>query len=114
MSYRTIFAGFSIAYGLKRALRRRWRTRDRKAGCVRGSGMRIAVAAMLAMALFGAGPASAQTALAPYEKPQTLATLAGGRKLNLVCQGQGSPTVILTAGAEDWSASWNQVQPLVA
>jgi hypothetical protein len=45
--------------------------------------------------------AAAQTPslLAPYAQPQTLVALPDGRKINLVCQGQGSPAVILTAGA---------------
>lgn len=59
-------------------------------------------------------PSHAQPNLSAYAQPQTLVTLAGGRKINLVCEGKGSPTVILTAGAGDWSASWNAVLPLVA
>jgi pimeloyl-ACP methyl ester carboxylesterase len=55
--------------------------------------------------------------LSAYAQPQTLVTLPGGRKLNLVCQGPqdgGTPTVVLTAGTGGWSATWNAVQPLVA
>jgi pimeloyl-ACP methyl ester carboxylesterase len=80
--------------------------------------MRIPVvcgAAVMVLALAQAQAQSpAQSPLALYEKPQALAALPDGRKINLVCQGQGSPVVILTAGAGDWSTSWNQVQPLVA
>jgi pimeloyl-ACP methyl ester carboxylesterase len=32
----------------------------------------------------------------------------------MVCMGQGSPTVILTAGAGNWGITWNRVQPAVA
>jgi pimeloyl-ACP methyl ester carboxylesterase len=61
-------------------------------------------------------------ALTAYAQPQALVAVTGSRKINLVCQGpnqspnqsQPGPTVILTAGAGDWSASWNAVQPLVA
>jgi pimeloyl-ACP methyl ester carboxylesterase len=78
-------------------------------------------AAALLLVLDGAA-LRAQPALTLYAQPQTLAALADGRKINLVCQGpnqgpsqdQGAPAVILTAGAGDWSASWNAVQPLVA
>jgi pimeloyl-ACP methyl ester carboxylesterase len=40
--------------------------------------------------------------------------LADGRILHIVCMGKGSPTVILNAGAGDWSAIWSKVQPTVA
>src|SRR5690606_21439786 len=36
------------------------------------------------------------------------------RRLHLVCMGQGSPTVILTAGNTRWSIDWNLVQAPVA
>ncbi len=75
-------------------------------------------AAALALVLTGGTALRAQPALTAYAQPQALVALDGGRRINLVCQGPspaaGSPTVILTAGAGDWSASWNAVQPLVA
>lgn len=40
--------------------------------------------------------------------------LANGRIIHLVCMGKGSPTVLLNAGAGDWSAIWSKVQPAVA
>jgi pimeloyl-ACP methyl ester carboxylesterase len=61
------------------------------------------------------GAASPQAELpqeiAPYLNPQRLIHIAGGRTINLVCLGQGSPTVVLTAGLGGWSLVWNQVQP---
>jgi pimeloyl-ACP methyl ester carboxylesterase len=36
--------------------------------------------------------------------------VAGGRTINLVCLGEGSPTVVLTAGMGGWSLVWNRVQ----
>jgi pimeloyl-ACP methyl ester carboxylesterase len=38
----------------------------------------------------------------------------GGYKLHIACVGQGSPTVILDAGAGDLGLTWAQVQPPVA
>jgi pimeloyl-ACP methyl ester carboxylesterase len=38
----------------------------------------------------------------------------GGHRLHLYCQGEGSPTVILEAGAMSFSSSWLWVQPEVA
>ena len=74
--------------------------------------------ATLLLALSSGAALRAQSALTLYAEPQTLAALADGRKINLVCQApsqdRSAPTVILTAGAGDWSASWNAVQPLVA
>ncbi len=52
--------------------------------------------------------------LAPYVAPQQLVPIAKGRAINLVCLGQGSPTVILSAGLTHWSVwSW-QVQQRLA
>lgn len=38
----------------------------------------------------------------------------GGYKMHLYCVGQGSPTVILAAGLDDFSIGWSLVQPVVA
>jgi pimeloyl-ACP methyl ester carboxylesterase len=38
----------------------------------------------------------------------------GGYKMHINCTGQGSPTVILAAGAADFSTTWVYVQPEVA
>lgn len=58
--------------------------------------------------------AAAQPTLDIYAGPQQRIAMEDGRKLNLVCIGQGSPTVILTAGTGDWSLSWNAVQTPVS
>jgi pimeloyl-ACP methyl ester carboxylesterase len=49
-----------------------------------------------------------------YERPQEMVTVANGRRINLVCSGEGKPTVILTAGLSDWSVDWFLVQPDIA
>lgn len=38
----------------------------------------------------------------------------GDHSLHLYCQGEGSPTVILEAGARSWSVIWSLVQPEIA
>lgn len=38
----------------------------------------------------------------------------GGYRLHILCLGEGSPTVILEAGATDFSLQWSLVQPEVA
>lgn len=48
--------------------------------------------------------------IAPYLTPQKVVPIAGGRTINLVCLGQGSPTVVLTAGLGGWSQVWYRVQ----
>jgi pimeloyl-ACP methyl ester carboxylesterase len=58
-------------------------------------------------------PATDET-LTPYASVADSVRLADGRNLHVVCMGEGSPTVILTAGLGDWSAIWNRVQPALA
>jgi pimeloyl-ACP methyl ester carboxylesterase len=38
----------------------------------------------------------------------------GGRTMNIFCSGEGSPTVILDAGARESGISWSHIQPPVA
>ncbi|KQT31894.1 hypothetical protein ASG29_08395 [Sphingomonas sp. Leaf412] len=46
--------------------------------------------------------------------PDTRVAVDGTRRINLVCTGQGSPTVVLTGGAGATAATWRAVQPAVA
>ncbi|MDP9025016.1 MAG: alpha/beta hydrolase [Candidatus Eremiobacteraeota bacterium] len=48
-----------------------------------------------------------------YLHPQRLVDI-GGRRLNLVCTGHGSPTVILEAGMLADSSAWRRVQPAIS
>jgi pimeloyl-ACP methyl ester carboxylesterase len=52
----------------------------------------------------------------PYTHAQRLVDIGDGRKLNLYCIGNGSPTVIFDSGLDVGSGtlSWNRVQPAVA
>jgi len=50
-----------------------------------------------------------------YAKPQTLVAVEGRRRLNVYCEGTGSPTVLLDAGGGGSSYVWREVQqPLSA
>ena len=52
----------------------------------------------------GAAPPEAKASeIAPYSKPQLVVPIAGGRTINLVCLGHGSPTVVLIPGLGGWS-----------
>src|SRR5688500_15417679 len=71
--------------------------------------------ALLAMLVVGlaARPAIAGTAASPPESmadASHLVRLADGRRLNLRCVGEGSPTVMLEAGLIGWSVVWHRVQ----
>ena len=48
-----------------------------------------------------------------YPAPGQLVDV-GGYKMHINCTGQGSPTVILEAGAMEFSVNWAKVQPEVA
>ena len=85
--------------------------------------MRITLIRGLALALFLSGsalaqeqaaPAQADMTLLPYASTEDAVRLEDGRVINLVCTGSGSPTVILTAGAGNWSTTWHKVQPAIA
>jgi pimeloyl-ACP methyl ester carboxylesterase len=52
--------------------------------------------------------------LAAYASMKDSPRLPDGRVIHVVCMGKGSPVVILTAGAGNWSSTWNKVQPAVA
>jgi pimeloyl-ACP methyl ester carboxylesterase len=52
--------------------------------------------------------------LAPYSSTKDSVRLPDGRTIHLVCMGEGSPTIILSAGVFDWSTAWSKVQPVVA
>jgi pimeloyl-ACP methyl ester carboxylesterase len=67
----------------------------------------LAIVFLLAAQLTTAGAQSAPT------PPGRLVDL-GGYRLHLYCTGQGSPTVVLSAGAGDFATDWALVQPEVA
>lgn len=50
----------------------------------------------------------------PFVGAARLVEIAPGRRLNLVCLGEGPRTVLFDAGGSDWSVVWALVLPLVA
>lgn len=48
-----------------------------------------------------------------YARPGRM-VFAGDTELNLHCMGSGSPTVVFDAGWEDWSPTWDLIQPTIA
>ena len=71
---------------------------------------------LLAMAAGAAAGADAgpDLSLDRYARAQHLVVLEGGRRMNLLCEGRGAPTVILEAGAGGSTLEWHQVQPALA
>ena len=49
-----------------------------------------------------------------YTHPQRLVEVEPGRRLNLYCIGEGSPTVVFESGLTDETAVWGLVQPAIA
>lgn len=94
---------------------RRTRTtgRQRRGGCLyRLLVMLMAVVAVVgAMAAFGA--VQDARALSTYPAPGRMVSV-NGHSLHLTCTGQGSPTVVLEAGAGGSVLDWQEVQPEVA
>lgn len=77
----------------------------RRSRILRGSALLLAIATP-------AASVSAQADSVP-PPPGKLVDL-GGYRLHLHCTGSGSPTVLLSAGAGDFSTDWELVQPKVA
>ena len=49
-----------------------------------------------------------------YAHAGSLVEVSAGRKLNLRCGGEGSPTVLLEAGSHADTTTWFRLQPLLA
>lgn len=58
---------------------------------------------------FGA-PVVKNPALSVYARPQRLVALPSGRRINLDCSGQGSPTIILNPGLNGSATVWKTVK----
>ena len=77
---------------------------------------RVLLAALLIACCTSTAGASTVTERTPdaYADPGDLVNIAENRRLNLRCEGDGAPTVILEAGANADSTAWFRVQPLIA
>lgn len=71
----------------------------------------IREAALALLALLQGAPAPAPPIA--YADGKGLVAVEGKRRINLVCAGTGSPTVVFTAGAGAPASSWKLVQPEV-
>lgn len=74
----------------------------------------ITFAALLTGGVCFAGTAKPLIVDPVYLHPARLVKVEPGRKMNIYCTGQGSPTVIFDAGLTDETSAWGLVQPAVA
>ncbi|HJP69733.1 MAG TPA: alpha/beta hydrolase [Sphingomicrobium sp.] len=49
-----------------------------------------------------------------YTRPGQLLEASDGARLNFVCLGSGSPTIVFDSGWSDWAPAWAVVQPRIA
>jgi pimeloyl-ACP methyl ester carboxylesterase len=77
--------------------------------------IKVVMAVVTLCALAGATYQGVATALERrrFPLPGRLVDI-GGRQLHLYCTGEGTPTVVLEAGATSLSVAWGRVQPEVA
>lgn len=69
----------------------------------------------LSLLLSGAAPAAEPAEIyAPYSAPGRLVDIGEGRRLNIRCQGEGRPTIILESGLSFSSIGWRYLQPMLA
>lgn len=71
--------------------------------------MAITIALLLAPAVTQGAPGDEI-----YARPGRLLDAGDGAKLNFVCLGTGSPTVVFDSGWSDWAPAWAIVQPRIA
>lgn len=73
----------------------------------------LVVVLLLAGGLWVAGAVARSRLARAYPAPGQLVDV-GGYRLHLYCLGEGSPTVVLEAGLNDFSVQWTQVQTEIA
>ncbi|TLU73718.1 alpha/beta fold hydrolase [Lichenicoccus roseus] len=76
----------------------------------------MTIRAALLLTLLAIVPAAASPAdnAIGYSHPQRRISVGGGRRLNLFCIGDGTPTVILEAGSGGSTADWWRIQQRLA
>lgn len=70
----------------------------------------VIAAALVASAALAAPPLPPET----YRQPAKLVALPDGRKMNLLCLGEGSPVVVLDAGYGSGASVWAAIHPTLA
>ena len=75
-----------------------------------GLGSILVLVLLSGITTWGAGQSAKTQLAAQYPAPGQLVDI-GGYKLHLNCMGEGSPTVIMDAGNNDFSVTWATVQP---
>ncbi|MDB5975508.1 MAG: alpha/beta hydrolase [Nevskia sp.] len=83
------------------------------------TGVRLAAVLLMGLAAAtaaanGEAAADSYKMLEVYAAPQRLQTLPDGRRMNIYCLGEGSPTVLLDGGATAFTITWWKVQPALA
>ena len=83
---------------------------------VEGKMMKQSILWALLVLFAGAVPGESEAAPGDelYTKPGQIVSTDDGARLNLYCEGNGSPTVVFDSGWEDWAPVWAYVQPAVA
>lgn len=74
---------------------------------------RVAVMGAVVLAQVGAAPHKDPYVASTYTHAQRLVDV-GGRRMNIICAGTGSPTVILEAGLVADASAWRLVQPAIS
>lgn len=75
--------------------------------------LRVAVLGAIVLAQIGAAPQKEPYNVNWYVHAHRLVDV-GGRRMNIICSGNGSPTVILDAGLGADATAWRLVQPVIA
>lgn len=74
---------------------------------------RIAAILIIVLTQIGAAPQKEPYVTSWYVRPQRLVDI-GARRLNIICTGTGSPTVLLEAGQGADATAWRLLQPAIA
>jgi len=76
-------------------------------------GVILTIVLLISTVLLIAGASAKKRLMAQNPAPGQLVD-AGGFKMHIHCTGEGSPTVILVSGLDDFSVMWSSVQPEIA
>src|SRR5437764_15430301 len=74
----------------------------------------LSIVAMTVMLVLPTTVSSQQFTKARTYPPLGKLVDVGGHRLHITCTGKGSPTVVMEAGAGDFSFDWSLAQPKVA